>query len=276
MKGPRMAKFKNEKGLTLIELLITIAVLAVVSAIALPVINNVVSSSNSNAAVQTQSDVNDFIAKYNAAGETLLSTDGRTLQGYVDTDGDNTIDSNELVDTLSIDSKFAVQFPMTSSSDSVGGSYTSDGIVPPVITLASGGVTGGPTTGPIAPSGDVYTASAGLFLYVDFYGNNAGSAAGNVHFQENYTNSALFASLSTRNTWTVTVETPVGSSGAPAGNFTYTVNVNASATDIYLSTDWSTWDTNNISNYAPNFYYDLSSVTVNEATGKLIFVIAMK
>ena len=140
-----MAKFKNDKGLTLIELLITIAVLAVVSAIALPVINNVVSSSNSNAAAQTQSDVTDFITKYNAAGEVLLSMDGRTLQGYVDTDGDNTIDSNELIDTLTIDSKFSISAAGT--SDSVGGSYTSKGI-----SAATTGLAGSAVAAPSMPT----------------------------------------------------------------------------------------------------------------------------
>jgi prepilin-type N-terminal cleavage/methylation domain-containing protein len=139
-----MAKFKNEKGLTLIELLITIAVLAVVSAIALPVINNVVSSSNSNAAAQTQSDVNDFITKYNAAGEVLVSADGRTLQGYVDTDGDNTIDANELIDTLTIDAKFS--FSAAGTSDSVGGSYATRSITGATVGLSSGGGTTGATT----------------------------------------------------------------------------------------------------------------------------------
>ena len=147
-----MTKFKNDKGLTLIELLITIAVLAVVSAIALPVINNVVSSSNSNAAAQTQSDVTDFITKYNAAGEVLVSADGRTLQGYVDTDGDNTIDSNELIDTLTIDSKFS--FSAAGTSDSVGGSYTSKGISGATVGLASSG------TGTPVANGDAATFTA--------------------------------------------------------------------------------------------------------------------
>jgi prepilin-type N-terminal cleavage/methylation domain-containing protein len=140
-----MAKFKNDKGLTLIELLITIAVLAVVSAIALPVINNVVSSSNSNAAAQTQSDVTDFITKYNAAGEVLVSADGRTLQGYVDTDGDNTIDSNELIDTLTIDAKFS--FSAAGTSDNVGGSYAARGITGATVGLASSGTLNPPAAG---------------------------------------------------------------------------------------------------------------------------------
>ena len=111
-----MMKFNREEGLTLIELLITISVLAIVSAIALPVINNVVSSSNSNALVQTQSDVADFVAKYNAAGAAAFVGNG-VFQGYVDTDGDNQVDNNELIDTLTIDTnKFSVS-PITSTNN---------------------------------------------------------------------------------------------------------------------------------------------------------------
>ena len=121
-----MMKFNREEGLTLIELLITISVLAIVSAIALPVVNNVVSSSNSNALEQTRSDVTDFVAKYNAAGAVMISVDptnNTVISGYVDTDGDNAIDSNELIDTLTIDgSKFTAGSWYTGAQ----GTYTSD------------------------------------------------------------------------------------------------------------------------------------------------------
>lgn len=131
-----MAKFKNNQGLTLIELLITISVLAIVSAIALPVINNVVASSNSNAAAQSQGDVNDFITKYNAAGEVLLAPGGRTLQGYIDTDGDNSIDSNELIDALTLETKFS--FSVAGKTDFVGGSYATKGISGATVGLQGG------------------------------------------------------------------------------------------------------------------------------------------
>lgn len=142
MKGQLMAGFKNDKGLTLIELLITISVLAIVSAIALPVINNVVSSSNSNAAAQTQGDVDDFITKYNAAGETLFA--GSELSGYVDTNGDNIIQAGEKIDTLTIDSKFSIS--VTGTSDNVGGSYTTDGVTAAAIAGGSGSGTGSGST----------------------------------------------------------------------------------------------------------------------------------
>jgi prepilin-type N-terminal cleavage/methylation domain-containing protein len=129
-----MMKFNREEGLTLIELLITISVLAIVSAIALPVINNVVSSSNSNALVQTQSDVNDFVAKYNAAGATGF--DGiSTFTGYVDTDGDNQIDSNEVVDTLTIDTS---KFSVAKAGNTPNLSYTEDLPTPTVSLIGSG------------------------------------------------------------------------------------------------------------------------------------------
>jgi prepilin-type N-terminal cleavage/methylation domain-containing protein len=122
-----MMKFNREEGLTLIELLITISVLAIVSAIALPVVNNVVSSSNSNALAQTNSDVADFVAKYNAAG--AVAFDGTTLTGYVDTDGDNQVDAGEVIDTLTIDSgKFDLNTIV--SPTSITPSYTSDGATP--------------------------------------------------------------------------------------------------------------------------------------------------
>jgi len=115
-----MMKFNREEGLTLIELLITISVLAIVSAIALPVVNNVVASSNSNALVQTNSDVADFVAKYNAAG--AVAFDGSTgFTGYVDTDGDNTVDANEVIDTLTIDGgKFQVVAGYSANSADYG------------------------------------------------------------------------------------------------------------------------------------------------------------
>lgn len=132
-----MAKFKNDKGLTLIELLITIAVLAVVSAIALPVINNVVASSNSNALQQTIKDAQSFINKYSKSG--IVAYDGltKTFRGYIDTDGDNQVDSNELIDTLTLDAKFSVT--ANGTSPSIGGSYSNGGVTGVTITTSTGG-----------------------------------------------------------------------------------------------------------------------------------------
>jgi prepilin-type N-terminal cleavage/methylation domain-containing protein len=97
-----MMKFNREEGLTLIELLITIAVIAIVAAISVPVITNVVGSANANALTQTNSDVADFVNKYNNTG--MVAWDGTgELVGFVDLNGDNRADANEAIETLTVD-----------------------------------------------------------------------------------------------------------------------------------------------------------------------------
>jgi prepilin-type N-terminal cleavage/methylation domain-containing protein len=135
-----MAKFKNDKGLTLIELLITIAVLAIVSAIALPVINNVVASSNSNALQQTIKDAQSFINKYSKSGVVAYDSLTKTFRGYIDTDGDNQIDANELIDTLVLDEdKYTAV--LNGTSPALGGSYSNGGVTGATIIATTGGST---------------------------------------------------------------------------------------------------------------------------------------
>ncbi len=114
-----MMKFNREEGLTLIELLITIAVIAIVAAIAVPVVSNVVANSNTNALAQTNSDVVDFVTKYNNSG--VVDWDGTgVLKGYVDLNGNNIIDTNELVESLTIDTtKFEVDATTAPSAQSL-------------------------------------------------------------------------------------------------------------------------------------------------------------
>lgn len=106
-----MMKFNREEGLTLIELLITIAVLAIVAAIAVPVITNVVNSTEDRAVAQTQSDIRDFADKYENTGAFAVSgSDTTTLfEGYVDLNGDGNTSADEKIEELAVDnSKFAV------------------------------------------------------------------------------------------------------------------------------------------------------------------------
>ena len=167
-----MAKFKNDKGLTLIELLITIAVLAVVSAIALPVINNVVSSSNSNALNQTIKDANDFINKYSKSGVVAYDDLTKTFSGYVDTDGDNQVDANEKIDTLTLDAnKFAAA--VTGTSPSVGGSYSNGGITGATITAANGGTATPPANTVVTYSAGYAYQNLDIDIYSGYYGGNS-------------------------------------------------------------------------------------------------------
>jgi prepilin-type N-terminal cleavage/methylation domain-containing protein len=106
-----MIKFNREEGLTLIELLITIAVIAIVAAISVPVISNVVGSSRDSAADAMTVNAQTFSEKYHESGTLsyVEADDVGTLTGYVDLDGDGVVDADEAMETLAIDlSTFSV------------------------------------------------------------------------------------------------------------------------------------------------------------------------
>ena len=96
--------FKNEKGLTLIELLITIAVIAVVAAISVPVVSNVIAASNTNSLNAMQEQVDQFVAEAAESGSVTLN--GSTLEARIDQDGDGV--DEYLVKTFPVDSKYTV------------------------------------------------------------------------------------------------------------------------------------------------------------------------
>jgi prepilin-type N-terminal cleavage/methylation domain-containing protein len=101
-----MMKFNREEGLTLIELLITIAVIAIVAAISVPVITNVVNSSNLSALEQTNNDVAKFVEKYNNSGVWEYDAATQTFTGFIDLDGNNVLDTDaEKIEELKIDVK---------------------------------------------------------------------------------------------------------------------------------------------------------------------------
>jgi prepilin-type N-terminal cleavage/methylation domain-containing protein len=253
-----MAKFKNDKGLTLIELLITIAVLAVVSAIALPVINNVVSASNSNALNQTIKDANDFINKYSKSG--VVAYDGltKTFSGYVDTDGDNQIDSNELIDTLTLD---ANKFNATANgtSPAVGGSYSNGGVTGATVTAANSG-----STAPVASTIPGTKYSSGVdFSPATFYGDPGGSAFGYVSPQS--PSQALMDAVSSMGTgWSMFVMI-----GSETVSYQATNYSNGS---VYFSPDWSTISSNK-SAALPNFTYSISDIWVDSVAKKVHVVL---
>jgi prepilin-type N-terminal cleavage/methylation domain-containing protein len=106
----------KDSGLTLIELLVTIAVIAVVAAISVPVVNNVIQRSNEAAAEQMNTEVDSFTQKYALAGAILFySVDtealGRTMEantiyGFLDANGDGVMSADEIIEGLTIDTKF--------------------------------------------------------------------------------------------------------------------------------------------------------------------------
>lgn len=95
---------KSTKGLTLIELLVTIAALAIVAAIAVPVITNVVSAADQRALAQTQADMDGFVDKYNTSGAYTYDPSTQTFAGYLDLDGNGAATTDEKIEELAIKS----------------------------------------------------------------------------------------------------------------------------------------------------------------------------
>jgi prepilin-type N-terminal cleavage/methylation domain-containing protein len=140
-----MHKKKGEKGLTLIELLVTIAVIAIVAAISVPVISNVVGSSRDNAAAVMQKQVDSFVAKYDKAGkaqyiENVADGSGaksnKRLTGFVDLNGDGDYaDENELIETFVVGDEYDIDVTGTAALED--GVNTVDDIT--AITVKSAG-----------------------------------------------------------------------------------------------------------------------------------------
>lgn len=89
MKKFLQKKLKNEKGLTLIELLAVIVILAIIAAIAIPAIGNIIENSRYSA---VKADANNVIAAANMyftenGDKTKVSTDTLNTSGYLDNPG---------------------------------------------------------------------------------------------------------------------------------------------------------------------------------------------
>ena len=115
-----MIKFNREEGLTLIELLITIAVIAIVAAISVPVISNVVGSSRTNAATSMQEQANSFIDKYLDSGQVTYDSVTQTFEGFVDLNGDGSyVAADELIEKLVVGTEFTVSDLVPDATTSV-------------------------------------------------------------------------------------------------------------------------------------------------------------
>jgi len=106
----------SESGLTLLELLISIAVLAIVAAIAIPSVSNVLGKTELRALEQNNVSVDEFVERFTEGGTFLYSQNGntvngievpeRTFLGMIDLDGDGELESNEVIAELTIDARF--------------------------------------------------------------------------------------------------------------------------------------------------------------------------
>ena len=112
-----MMKFNREEGLTLIELLITIAVIAIVAAISVPVISNVIGSSEDNAAASMSAQVAQFIAEGEQSGLVEYTDASQTFTVKLDTDGDGSFADETALKTLVVDTaRFVVNLDTSAAT----------------------------------------------------------------------------------------------------------------------------------------------------------------
>ncbi|QBK27148.1 prepilin-type N-terminal cleavage/methylation domain-containing protein [Ureibacillus thermophilus] len=88
-------RLKNEKGLTLVELLAVIVILAIVAAIAIPAIGNIIENSRYNAvkadAINVLNAANLYFTENN--GETTVTVKKLKEDGFLDSEGKIPTDS---------------------------------------------------------------------------------------------------------------------------------------------------------------------------------------
>ena len=92
-KNELKKRIKNEKGLTLIELLAVIVILAIVAAIAIPAIGNIIENSRIKAvksdAINIINSANMYYSDGNTTtfASTATGTDLTTIESYIGSDG---------------------------------------------------------------------------------------------------------------------------------------------------------------------------------------------
>lgn len=94
-------KLKNEKGLTLIELLAVIVILAIIAAIAIPAIGNIISNSKSKAILSDATQVisSAKTAMADGACEVASKCTGTELKDFVEESKENLADADEVTKT---------------------------------------------------------------------------------------------------------------------------------------------------------------------------------
>ena len=119
-----MMKFNREEGLTLIELLITIAVIAIVAAISVPVITNVINDSADNSAAAMQEQVQQFVSEGADAGTVTYAAATQTFELRIDANGSQADGDEYLLKSLVVDSRFAVTDTAGTGTSEVPSNYT--------------------------------------------------------------------------------------------------------------------------------------------------------
>ncbi|MBQ0140224.1 MAG: prepilin-type N-terminal cleavage/methylation domain-containing protein [Kurthia sp.] len=101
MKNLLNKQLKNEKGLTLIELLAVIVILAIVAAIAIPSIGNIISNSKSKAILSDASQIISSTKTALADGACASETEctGKELKEFVEDAKDTLTDGDSVVKT---------------------------------------------------------------------------------------------------------------------------------------------------------------------------------
>ena len=105
---------KNEKGLSLVELLAVIVILAIIAAIAIPAIGNIIANS------RVKSEISDAVQILNAAK--LYELDGNTLPFTNESsNADNYIEFTDRINTFSVSKSTSGEFQITFDGDNVDG-----------------------------------------------------------------------------------------------------------------------------------------------------------
>jgi len=93
--------FKNEKGVTLVELLIVIVILGIIAAISVPAVGNIVSNANKDALLADATNLQQQVNLYcTSEDEEICDTDANA---YVDGDGMYFENDGESPDSFTLD-----------------------------------------------------------------------------------------------------------------------------------------------------------------------------